>query len=316
MTNVLITGAAGNLGGLISRYIRDNEDELSLILMEHHKKISDDVRGHQKVQVRYGDLSVIGTLGACLEGADTIVHFAGVLFKANPEKFLYQTNVWYFENLVRAAREKNIEKIILISFPHVEGPTSRQSPATGRLDRNPVSVHAKTRLMEEKHLFKEVEKGISLRVGMVYGKGILMVDAASWLAERCLLGVWRKPTEIHLISKTDFCRTVVAAIKNDRAKGVYHVGDEGDDTLQSFLDYACTVWRCKRPWRLPLWLIYLAAGLSERFSRVFGTASPLTKDFIDIGRVPYHGDTSRLRKELLPTLQYPTIKEGIKDLQV
>jgi nucleoside-diphosphate-sugar epimerase len=316
MTNVLITGAAGNLGSLLSRHIRDNEKDLKLILMQHRKAVSDDIRGNQRLKVRSADLSKPETLYECLDGADTVVHFAGVLFRANPEEFLYETNIQYFKNLVSVAKAKKINKLILISFPHVEGPTSRKAPATGRLDGNPVSVHAKTRLEEEKHLFNEIEYSVSLRGGMVYGKGILMIDAAKWFAKRRILGVWHEPTEIHLISKTDFCRAVVAAIRNESATGVYHIGDEGDDTLQAFLDFACDIWGCPKPWRMPLWLIYLAAEIFEFVSRVFGTKSPLTKDFIDIGRVSYYGDTSRFRTELLPVLKYPTINEGVQEMLV
>ena len=315
MKKVLITGAAGNLGSLLSRHIRDNENDLNLLLMQHLKEIPHDIKRHPRVQVRNADLSNIETLYGCLEDADIIIHFAGVLFNANPEKFLYETNIRYFQNLVGAAKKMKVSRIILISFPHVEGPTSRIRPATGRLDGNPVSVHAKTRLEEEKHLFNEVKNPVSLRVGMVYGKGILMMDAAKWFAKRRILGVWKEPTEIHLISKTDFCRAIVAAIKKENATGVFHIGDEGNDTLQSFLDFSCQIWRCKKPWRMPLWLIYFAAKIFEMISRVFGIISPLTKEFIDIGRVPYHGDTSRFRKELLPVLKYPNINEGIKEMQ-
>jgi len=316
MTNVLITGAAGNLGSLLSRHIRDHENDLNLILMQHVKKISGDIKGCPRFQVRSADLSNLETLYECLDGADIIVHFAGVLFKANPEKFLYETNIQYFKNLVRVAKAKKISKMILISFPHVEGPTSRKAPATGRLDGKPVSVHAKTRLEEEIHLFNEIVNSVSLRVGMVYGRGILMIDAAEWFAKRKILGVWSQPTEIHLISKTDFCRAVVAAISHESATGVFHIGDEGDDTLQSFLDFACKIWGCRKPWRMPLWLIYLAANIFELVSRIFGTTSPLTKDFIDIGRVSYYGDTSRFRAELLPVLKYSNISEGIEEMQV
>ncbi|MFP4573348.1 MAG: NAD-dependent epimerase/dehydratase family protein [Desulfobacterales bacterium] len=316
MANVLITGAAGNLGSLLSRYILKNEKDLNLILMEHQKKVPNDISDNPRADVRNADLSVPETLHECLGGADVIVHFAGVLFKADPEKFLPETNTQYFKNLVVAAKRKNIKKIILISFPHVEGPTSRENPATGRLDGTPVSVHAQTRLEEEQYLFKEVEIPISLRVGMVYGKGILMIDAAEWFAKRRLLGVWKAPTEIHLISKTDFCKAVVAAIKNESAKGIFHVGDEGNDTLQSFLDIACEIWGCKQPWRMPLWLIYLAAYGFEFTSKVFGIISPLTKDFIDIGRVSYYGDTTRFRKELSPELKYHNVYEGLEELKV
>jgi len=315
MTKVLITGAAGNLGGLLARYILDNEKDLHLILMQHQKKIPEDLSGHKNVEVRNGDLSKPDTLINCLVGADITIHFAGVLFKANPENFLYQTNLGYFKNLITAAKAKRINRIVLISFPHVEGPTSRKFPASGRLDGSPISVHARTRLEEEIHLFNEYKNGVSLRAGMVYGKGILMIDAAEWFAKRRILGIWKEPTEIHLISKTDFCRAVVAAIKNEDAAGIYHVGDEGNDTLQSFLDLVCGIWGVKKPWRMPLWLIYLAAEVFEMVSSSFGTLSPLTKDFIDIGRVSYYGDTTRFREKLLPILTFPTINDGIQELQ-
>lgn len=312
--NILITGAAGNLGSLLSRHIRDNEKNLRLILMQHRTKVPHDLKENPGIKVRAADLSKPDTLHDCLDGADVIVHFAGVLFKANPEKFLYETNIRYFKNLVEAAKVKKVKKVILISFPHVEGPTSRKRPATGSLDGNPVSVHAKTRLEEEKYLFNEIGHPVSLRVGMVYGKGILMIDAAKWFAKRMLLGVWKTPTEIHLISKTDFCRAVVAAIKSDEATGIYHIGDEGQDTLQSFLDLACSVWGYRKPWRMPLWLIYSAAEIFEFVSRVFDMKSPLTRDFIDIGRVSYYGDTARFRAELLPELTYRNIDEGIDQM--
>lgn len=57
--------------------------------------------------MRQADLSKPETLDECLEGTDVIVHFAGVLFKAKPEKFLYQTNIQYFDNLVQIAAKKN-----------------------------------------------------------------------------------------------------------------------------------------------------------------------------------------------------------------
>ena len=284
--------------------------------MQHHKEVPSDLKENLRITVRSADLSKPETLYDCLDGADTIVHLAGVLFKANPEKFLYETNLQYFKNLVRVAKAKNISKVILISFPHVEGPTSRKKPAKGSLKGSPISVHARTRLEEEKYLLSEIEQSISLRVGMVYGKGILMIDAAERFAKRLLLGVWREQTEIHLISKTDFCRAVVAAIKSSTASGIYHICDEGDDTLQSFLDFACDIWQCHKPWRMPLWLIYLAAEIFEFVSRVFKTKSPLTKDFIDIGRVSYYGDTVRFRSELLPSLKYSNINEGENELRM
>ena len=120
-------------------------------------------------------------------------------------------------------------------------------PARGRQDVEPISVHAKTRLEEEKYLMENYQSPVSLRVGMVYGKGILMVDAARWFAKRRLLGVWKEPTQIHLISKIDFCMAVRAAIENKDALGIYHIGDDDRITLQEFLNRACEQWNLKKP---------------------------------------------------------------------
>ena len=90
-----------------------------------------------------------------------------------------------------------------MSFPQVEGPTSVADPASGRLDE-PISAHARTRLAEERLLMERTRETsttpIVLRFGMVYGRGILMVEAARWLARRRLLCVWREPTLLQLIS--------------------------------------------------------------------------------------------------------------------
>ncbi len=175
--------------------------------------------------------------GAKAGNVDVIVHFAGVLFKANPEKFLPTTNTQYFNNLLNVAVEKKIQRVILISFPHVEGETMPNDPATGVLNGKPESMHAHTRLEEEKLLFQYGEKygfeAVSLRVGMVYGKGVLMIDVGQWFARYWLLGVWKKPTYIHLISKTDFVDATIAAALKPDVKGIYHIGTTNISTCRA-----------------------------------------------------------------------------------
>ncbi|MDL2262816.1 NAD(P)-dependent oxidoreductase, partial [Bacteroidales bacterium OttesenSCG-928-I21] len=178
--------------------------------------------------------------------------------------------------------------------------------------------HATTRLEEEKLLFETAEKypfePVSLRLGMVYGRGILMIDAARWFSKYRLLGVWKKPTWIHLISTDDYLEATKQAIIKENISGIYHVGDDGEQTLQEFLNAATRQWGYGKPHRMPVWMIMLAARMFELFSAVFNTKSPLTRDFIKIGMVSYYGDTSRMKKELLPELKYKTYSDGIKTL--
>ena len=290
----------------------------ALRLMYHRRPLPDDVARVQNVGVIQADLADPGTLGPAVDGISVVVHFAGVLFAPRPERFLARTNTAYFSNLLTAALRERVERVVLISFPHVEGPTSVEAPATGRLDRHPISVHARTRL-EEERLLMDRTRGtattpVVLRLGMVYGRGILMIEAARWLARRRLLAVWREPTLFQLISTADYLRATEAAIVNPGVQGIYHVGDEEPVTLQQFLDEACLAWGYPRPLRVPLWLVYATAALCEAGALVAGTPAPFTRDFIRIGRVSHWGDTRRARQELIPVLQYPTLQSGLSTL--
>lgn len=312
---IVITGAAGNLGNLLAQGLKDSQDtELHLLI--HKKDVAKNLKEKENIFVYKTDLARKETLSDALAGVGTIVHFAGVLFKANPEKFLPKTNTQYFKNLLDAAIEAKVRRIILISFPHVEGETTPDNPAKGTLDGKPESMHARTRLEEEKLLFEHETRyhfeAVSLRVGMVYGEGILMIDAAQWFARHYLLGIWKKPTYIHLISKIDFVDATIAAIKKPNIQGIYHIGDDGIQTLQEFLDTITKHKGNHKPWRMPVWMIMTAARAFELFSAVFNTRSPLTVDFIKIGMVSYYGDTKRMREELIEELTYKTYKEGIE----
>jgi len=314
LKKILITGAAGNLGGLLSFHLKDYSD-LFLNLLIHHKDVCPELRNLTNAKVFKADLSDKDTLHSALENVDVVIHFAGILFKHNPEKFLPVTNTVYFRNLVDTAIENKVHRIILICFPHVEGETTIDNPSTCKLDGTPKSMHASTRLEEEKYLFAQQEihmpEAVSLRVGMIYGRGILMIDAAKWFSKHKLLCIWKKPTWIHLISTIDFLSAASNAITKENINGIYNLGDEGVQTLQEFFDDLSKYWGYKKPHRTSVGFIMFAARLFEFFSFVFNTQSPLTRDFVKIGMASYYGDTKRMKQDLLSNLKYKSYKDGI-----
>jgi len=287
--------------------------------MYHRKPLPEDLAQGPPVETVRADLAEPQSLALAVAGVDVIVHFAGVLFAPRPERFLPVTNTIWFGNLLDAALAASVGRVILVSFPHVEGVTSFEHPASGRLDGNPISVHARTRLEEERLLIGRTRgtgtTPVVLRLGMVYGRGVLMIEAARWLARHRLLAVWRQPTTYQLISRVDAMRALEAAIAAPDASGIYHAGDEEPVTIQQFLDAACRTWGSRRPWRIPFWSVVLTAALCEAFATVFRTKSPFTRDFVRLGRVSHWGDTRRFREDLLPDLAYPRLEEGISTLR-
>lgn len=311
---ILITGAAGNLGSFLARSLLDSPHRLRLLI--HRRDLSFPVSQCTNVSVRRADLGQPDALGDVCHGVDCIVHFAGVLFAPRPERFLPTTNVAYVQNLLAAALAARVRKFILISFPHVEGGTSPDQPATDRLDGNPHSVHARTRLAAEKHLFAACAgtdmAPVVLRAGMIYGRGVLMIEAARWLLRHRLLAVWCEPTWEHLLALPDFLTCVSRAIDGEHVSGIYNVADDQPVTLQEFLDTIAAHWGYPKPWRCPRWSFPIAAAGCEAFAAVFGTRALLTRDFIRIGMVSSVADTSRMKKELLPQLAYPTLHDGLE----
>jgi nucleoside-diphosphate-sugar epimerase len=310
---ILITGAAGNLGSFLAGHLLDSDHHLNL--MVHESPLPEKLVDAGNTTAVRADLGEPESLSSALQNIDVVVHFAGRLFAPRPEKFLHETNVTYVRNLVDAAVAAGVDRFILISFPHVEGESSPGEPARGLLQGAPTSVHARTRLAAEKYLFATAADShltpIALRPGMIYARGVLMIDAARWLLERRLLGVWPDPTWIHLLALPDFLQATTAAIEQPEIRGIYNLADDQPLTLQNFLDRAAEHWGCHKPWHAPSPLFYLTAGLVELAAAVLHKPAPLTRDFIRIGRASYVADTHRMKGELLPTLSYPDLERGL-----
>jgi hypothetical protein len=65
---------------------------------------------------------------------------------------------------------------------------------------------------------------------------------------------------------------------------------------------------------VPVALVFAAAWLCEAYALATKSRSPLTCDFIRIGRVSHWGDTRRAREELIPELRFPTLESGLETL--
>jgi nucleoside-diphosphate-sugar epimerase len=157
------------MGTFLSRHLAGRIPRLRLIY--HRTPLASDVLEADGVEAVRADLGDPRTIPPAVQGVDVVVHFAGVLFAPRPSRFLPVTNVKWFEHLLDAAVAAGVRKVILVSFPQVEGPTTFERPATGRLDRKPVSVHATTRLEAERLLMSRTQSTqtvpIVLRLGLV-----------------------------------------------------------------------------------------------------------------------------------------------------
>jgi nucleoside-diphosphate-sugar epimerase len=312
--DVLITGAAGNLGTLLTRHLLQTKNH-QLRLLVHKKQLPPDISGDPKVSVIHADLGDATTLRSSCSGIDLVIHLAGVLFRPRPDKFLRTTNFVYARNIIDVALMENASKFLLFSFPHVEGESTLENRSPGALNASPNSLHAQTRLDAEKYLFQSCcdrpMRPIVFRAGFIYGKGVKLLEAARWMMKRNLLAIWKKPTWIHLLSLPDLFHFVEIAIERNDLSGIYNLADDEPLTLQEFLDHVAEHWNFRKPLRLPQNYFQLMARTMETVAALFQTRCPLSVEILKMGMTSVVADTTRMKKELTPHLLYPSWREGM-----
>jgi nucleoside-diphosphate-sugar epimerase len=308
---ILISGAAGNLGTLLARHLAPGPHTLRLLY--HRRPLAADLLASPNVDPVAADLGDPTTLREVCQGIDRVIHLAGVLFAPRPGRFIHDTNVGYLKNLLDAAEAARANRFILVSFPHAEGETTPEHPARGSLDAVPEVLHFRTRLEAERLLL--AHEGactpVVLRAGLIYGPGVKLFEAARWLLRRRIMATWRKPTWAHYLHIRDFLRGAEACLEKDGLTGIYTLCDDEPLLWQGFLDHFADALHVRHPWRLPAWNFYAAALLCEAFALTFHTGTPLTRDIVKAAMTSCVADTSRTKRELLPTLEVPTWREGL-----
>jgi nucleoside-diphosphate-sugar epimerase len=311
--NILIVGASGNLGSHLAKHLLQSPHRLSLLT--HKRDFPFDLPESANAEIVQGDLNHPASLQRVCKKIDCIVYLAGVLFRPRPESFLHRTNTVFVQNIVDAALSRGVRKLILVSFPHVEGGTTPNSPARGKLDVHPKSIHAHTRLEAERYLFRACENRVMrplvLRAGVIYGRGVKLTDAARWLMRKRLLAIWGKPTWIHLLALPDFLTLVELSIERNNLSGIYNLCDDRPLLIQEFLDRLAAHWGYGRPWRLPAFAFYWTASICENTATLLHTGTPLTRDMVEMAMTSVVAETTRMKRDLMPQLAYPSLDQGL-----
>lgn len=65
---------------------------------------------------------------------------------------------------------------------------------------------------------------------------------------------------------------------------------------------------------MPGFCFTATATACESIAALLHSASPLTRDMIQMGMTSVVADTSRMKREIAPALIYPTLREGLAAL--
>ena len=134
----LITGSTGFLGSAVLREQLDDGREVKLMIRKDADTANID---GLDVEVTYGDLRDLESIRSALNGCDILYHVAAYysLWDRDPQ-LIYEINVEGTRNILRAAKEKGLEKIVYTSTVGCIGLNEDQTPATENTFFNQITL--------------------------------------------------------------------------------------------------------------------------------------------------------------------------------
>ena len=124
---VFVTGGTGFIGGEVVRQLRERGDDVVCLVRSPEK--GEKVAG-LGCELVAGDLGDREAIRAGMEGCDAVIHAAAMYEVGIPKSqrpAMYEANVVGTENVLGAAREAKVPKIVYVSTVGVFGNTHRES---------------------------------------------------------------------------------------------------------------------------------------------------------------------------------------------
>jgi dihydroflavonol-4-reductase len=124
----LITGSTGFLGSAIIRELLDDGREVKALIREGTS--TENIEGLD-IEIAYGDLRDIESIRSALNDCNFLYHAAAYYsLWALEKQLIYEINVEGTRNILRAAEEKGLEKIVYTSTVGCIGLNDDTTPAT------------------------------------------------------------------------------------------------------------------------------------------------------------------------------------------
>ena len=107
---VLITGAAGRIGGIVRRFLA-SKYELSAL----------DIAAVEDIPSRVADLADLDAIMPAFEGQDTVVHLGADPSGGAPWESVLPNNIVGMYNVMEACRAAGVKRVVFASTNHVVG---------------------------------------------------------------------------------------------------------------------------------------------------------------------------------------------------
>ena len=273
---IAVTGAAGFLGGALVRRLLDEGFKVRALVRRGQSPAMDfngvetlSPSNGESLELVHGDLANRQALMQVVDGAEVVIHVAGMFRTEGPRTKFFEVNQAGTERMLRVARAAGARRFVHCSTIGVhgdvhDGPADEQSPF------NPCDAYQESKLKAEEACAKAMEQGdmevVIVRPCSIYGPGDLrMLKLFRMLLRRRFLMVTAGAPNFHPVYIEDLVMAFVAAANVAEAAGeTFIVGGPRFLPLEEYISLAAAAVDAPPPrWRVPYPLMELAARACE-----------------------------------------------------
>jgi len=282
---VLVTGGTGALGPTLVRELAGAGYPVRVLV----RPGSDTSRLPENLEYISGDLKDQKALQQAVRGAEYVFHLAAKLHINKPDPSLegeyWQVNVAGTQDLVRAASDAGVSRLIFFSSINVYGESGEGEIFDESSLADPQSLYARTKLEAEGIVLDAKRKGdaaslgVVLRLGAVYGPGMKgnYLRLLQGLSQGWFLPIGSSQNRRSLINVEDLVNAAALAAQHPDAPGkIYNLTDGNIYTLGEIISAMCQALDRKPPQiHLPLKPIRWGVGLLEDLCQLLRLRAPI-----------------------------------------
>ena len=319
---VLVTGGSGHLGAnLIRTLVAEGVDVRAFELRGASRAAFADLPT-AKVERVEGDLRDPASLASAMKGISKVFHAAAVVSTLeSDEPLLFDSNVIGTKNLLGAARDAGVGRVVVTGSFSAVGHRADGQPSSEKEPFNPfghIMPYEKSKAGVEHEVLKAVVEGQDVVVATscaIIGAndfgpsrmGRMIVDYANGKLRAYL------PGGFPFVAARDIVSGHLLAMDKGRSGQKYIIASEYRST-DDWMEMLERVTGRKRPVRLPTSVMLPIAMISERMVKAFAPTYPLrfTEGAVRILSMCRKADTTKAQTELgfVPTRIEDAVREA------
>ncbi len=315
---ILVTGGTGFLGSYIIRTLVEKGHAVRAIRRSYKLPSWIPQEILEKVEWMDGDVLDIVSLEEAMEGITTVVHAAAIVsFIKKDRKRMYQVNVDGTANVVNAALEKKVRRLVHISSVAALGRTMGGGHVTEekKWEESKANTHyGKSKYKAELEVWRGMAEGLSaviLNPSTILGYG-------DWDSSSCAIFKnvyeefkWYSPGINGFVDVEDVARIVLMMVENDITEQRYTVNADSWH-FKKLMDTVAENFGKKKPkLETTPFLIALAWRMEKLKSAFTGKRPLLTKESARIAHSKTFFDNDKLLSTF-PGFSFTPLEESIQ----